>query len=540
MRRIGLLSLSMLIVLLFLACPGTILAQEGEGALDVAFVTDVTIPDDTALEPEESFEKVWRLKNSGSSDWAKDFSLIFAEGDQLPAADSQLLGEKVAPGETVDIGVVMQAPAEDGVYTSWWRMQDNDGNVFGQKVYVRIVVGNPPQAPPFSPIEVDDTIGDGPVLRRICQDCADDQYQYIVWCRPGAIVGPKGIDLGVQLRVIADKLFVLKPGGKTYYLVAFRVNDKPHVGFVRTNIVRLKGGIDTSHWARQEASELSAGEAFVSSVPIDLAYVSDGRLHLMNISRDASVWVTIPFDQAYRVGMVDWSPDGTKLTFNMIIAIEEKGATSICTANPDGSDFSCLMEHAPHVSNMSPKWSPDGQQIMFVSTRQHETGRTNFQLYAMNADGSNQHNIVNTPTMENAGDWSPDGSQIVFPTDRWGNCLEICTMNLNSGEVTRLTDSPEWDVRPVWSPDGSRIAFSSDRSGDFEIYVMNADGSNLVQLTSVPGADECPSWSSEGNQIAFHGDRDGNQDIYIMDADGSNLVNVTNSPTEDRYPSWRP
>jgi len=46
------------------------------------------------------------------------------------------------------------------------------------------------------------------------------------------------------------------------------VNDKPHVGFVRTNIVRLKGGIDTSHWARQEASELSAGEAFVSSVAI--------------------------------------------------------------------------------------------------------------------------------------------------------------------------------------------------------------------------------------------------------------------------------
>ena len=118
MRRIGLLSLSMLIALLFLAYPGNLQAQESGSALDVTFVTDVTIPDDTVLEPGESFEKVWRLKNSDASDWAEDFSLAFMEGDQLGTSDSQLLKEVVAPGETVDIGVTMQAPAEDGVYTS--------------------------------------------------------------------------------------------------------------------------------------------------------------------------------------------------------------------------------------------------------------------------------------------------------------------------------------------------------------------------------------------------------------------------------------
>ena len=110
--------LSSLVVLVLLCWPASLVAQDAEGVPDVTFVTDVTIPDDTVLEPGESFEKVWRLKNSDASDWAEDFSLAFMEGDQLGTSDSQLLKEVVAPGETVDIGVTMQAPAEDGVYTS--------------------------------------------------------------------------------------------------------------------------------------------------------------------------------------------------------------------------------------------------------------------------------------------------------------------------------------------------------------------------------------------------------------------------------------
>ena len=71
----------------------------------------------------------------------------------------------------------------------------------------------------------------------------------------------------------------LQHGGATACIIigAGRIG-KPFVGFVRTNIVRLQGSAETSHWARQEASDLSAGEAFVSSVPIDLAPVLEGRL----------------------------------------------------------------------------------------------------------------------------------------------------------------------------------------------------------------------------------------------------------------------
>ena len=68
-------------------------------------------------------------------------------------------------------------------------------------------------------------------------------------------------------------------------------------------------------------------------------------------------------------------------------------------------------------------------------------------------------------------------------------------MNADGSGQTRLTDSPAWDANPSWSPDGGRIAFASEREGDLEVYVMNADGSSQTRLTDDPDGDILPSWS---------------------------------------------
>ena len=99
--------------------------------------------------------------------------------------------------------------------------------------------------------------------------------------------------------------------------------------------------------------------------------------------------------------------------------------------------------------------------------------------------------------------WSPDGSQIAFDSDRDGN-WEIYVMDADGSNPTNLTNNAADDQRPAWSPDGSKIAFHSNRDGNLdEIYVMDADGSNPIRLTNNTDNDHCPSWSPDGSKIAF-------------------------------------
>ena len=66
-------------------------------------------------------------------------------------------------------------------------------------------------------------------------------------------------------------------------------------------------------------------------------------------------------------------------------------------------------------------------------------------------------------------------------------------MNADGTGQTRLTNSPSMDLFPDWSPDDSRIAFNSYRDGNGMIYVMNADGTGQTRLTTDGG--NSPSWT---------------------------------------------
>jgi TolB protein len=78
-------------------------------------------------------------------------------------------------------------------------------------------------------------------------------------------------------------------------------------------------------------------------------------------------------------------------------------------------------------------------------------------------------------------------------SDRDGD-YEIYLMNADGSNQTRLTNNPASDGWPCFSPDGTKIAFESLRDGDPEIYVMNADGSNQTRITNNPAYDGHPSW----------------------------------------------
>jgi WD40 repeat protein len=206
----------------------------------------------------------------------------------------------------------------------------------------------------------------------------------------------------------------------------------------------------------------------------------------------------------------------------------------IYVMDANGSNTIRLTNHT--AADVNPAWSPDRTKIAFVSSR---AGFGNDEIYVMDANGSNPIRLTDDPAGDYEPAWSPDGTRIAFGSTRDGN-NEIYVMDADGSNPIRLTNHPASDYGPTWSPDGTKIAFASDRDGNVEIYVMNTNGSGQVNLTNDPADDADPTWSPDGAKIAFETIRDGNQDIFAMDADGSNQTRLTNDPSDDFGPAWSP
>jgi len=112
------------------------------------FITDVTIPDGTIMAPNETFNKKWRIKNSGTCTWT-GFSMVFDSGDAMSGPATKAIST-LNPGQEVDLDVDLKAPSTPGSYRGYWRINTNAGVLVpivngsqGKSFYVDIKVQNP-------------------------------------------------------------------------------------------------------------------------------------------------------------------------------------------------------------------------------------------------------------------------------------------------------------------------------------------------------------------------------------------------------------
>jgi hypothetical protein len=92
---------------------------------------DVTIPDETRMQPGEEFTKTWRLVNVGTCTWTSDYDLVWFSGEQFGAPQDVSLSGQVPPNGTVDLSVDMMAPESPGTYLSYWKLRNASGALFG-------------------------------------------------------------------------------------------------------------------------------------------------------------------------------------------------------------------------------------------------------------------------------------------------------------------------------------------------------------------------------------------------------------------------
>ena len=260
------------------------------------------------------------------------------------------------------------------------------------------------------------------------------------------------------------------------------------------------------------------------------------------------------------------SPGGKAIAYVLTTIDQKKNRreSSIWLIPADGSSAPRRLS-SEFFSASSPRWSPDGKTLAFLSARTSDPSaaeKPRSQIYLLSISGGGEAAaLTRLKNGVQSFQWSPEGSRFVVVSssgvmdgvataDRKSDVRHythirykyndtgwfddkrrhLWVVNLPDGDAKQITEGQDWDdTDPQWSPDGTRIAFVSDRTGkaydnshNTDVWVIPAAGGALTKISDHAFEDESPRWSPDGKLILFAGQTAAHQfpKLYITNSAG--------------------
>jgi TolB protein len=204
----------------------------------------------------------------------------------------------------------------------------------------------------------------------------------------------------------------------------------------------------------------------------------------------------------------------------------------LVVADADGFGPRTIMESAEPI--MSPAWSPDGQNLAYVSFEGKAAA-----IYVQRLATGERRRVSARSGINGAPAWSPDGSKLALTLSRGAN-LDVYVLDLETQGLTRITSDDAIDTEPEWSRDGSSLYFTSDRAGSAQVYRVSVGSPQEVQrLTFTNGYNARPRLSPDGQSLALVTLDRGAYRIAVFDLKTRNLRVLTDG-RQDESPSFAP
>lgn len=222
-----------------------------------------------------------------------------------------------------------------------------------------------------------------------------------------------------------------------------------------------------------------------------------------------------------------WSPDGTRIAY---VSLEQKKPVVYVQTLATGGRTAVA---AFRGSNSAPAFSPDGRKLAVTLTRDGGS-----QLYLMNADGTDLRRILSSPSIDTEAWFMPDGRSLLFTSDRGGS-PQIYRVGVDGGAVERITFDGSYNVAPRALPDGKGMVYVRRDGGRYQVATLDFATRQTQVLTAGP-LDESPSLAPNGQLVLYANDSGGRGILNAVSIDGRVKQRIVSPALDVREPAWGP